>query len=96
MVVAGTTRDAATTISVADQGTGISAANQERIFEPFTQLSSGPTRSHEGVGLGLPISRMLAELMGGSLDVASEPGRGSTFLVQLPGPVVLDDARKPA
>jgi len=93
-VVVGTTRDA-TTISVADQGTGISATNQKRIFEPFTQLSSGPTRSHEGVGLGLPISRMLAELMGGSLEVASEPGKGSTFLVRLPGAVVLDGGGDP-
>jgi signal transduction histidine kinase/streptogramin lyase/ActR/RegA family two-component response regulator len=67
---------------VQDTGPGISPQDLERIFQPFQQAST--TRSHiEGAGLGLAISRYLAELMGGSLQVKSVLGQGSTFWLEL-------------
>ncbi|AHG88026.1 CHASE domain protein [Gemmatirosa kalamazoonensis] len=68
-------------IEVTDHGPGIAPADQERIFEEFVQL---PGATPGGTGLGLPISRRLAELLGGSLGVTSAPGRGSTFCVTIP------------
>jgi PAS domain S-box-containing protein len=76
------TADGGVTIAVTDQGDGISAADQERIFHEFVQL--GKTQLQDGTGLGLPISRRLAELLRGSLTVESSPGVGSTFFLQLP------------
>jgi signal transduction histidine kinase/DNA-binding response OmpR family regulator len=63
---------------VVDTGVGIPGDQLEAIFEPFTQLTPD-AQGREGVGLGLPISRSLATLMGGSLSVSSAPGEGSTF-----------------
>ena len=71
----------AVVIAVRDHGPGIARGDQERIFEEFVQL---PGSTPGGTGLGLPISRRLAELLGGALTVASEPGDGSTFYVTLP------------
>jgi len=69
-------------ISVADQGPGISAEDQERIFLEFVQL--GKTQLQDGTGLGLPISRRLAQLLRGSLTVDSTIGQGSKFVLELP------------
>jgi len=69
-------------IAVKDQGDGISAEDQERIFHEFVQL--GKTQLQDGTGLGLPISRRLAELLHGALTVQSTLGIGSTFCLQLP------------
>lgn len=72
-------------IEVQDTGIGIAPELQERIFEAFTQGdSSSLTRRHEGTGLGLTISRKLVELMGGSMGVASQRGKGSTFWFRVP------------
>jgi PAS domain S-box-containing protein len=71
-------------MSVVDRGLGIPEGEQQRIFEEFVQLHPG---EHRGTGLGLSISRRLAELLGGTLVVASAPGRGSTFTLTLPGGV---------
>ncbi|MGI8619500.1 MAG: sensor histidine kinase [Gemmatimonadaceae bacterium] len=73
-------------ISVTDSGPGIPLADQQRIFEEFEQVDAG-SRTHSerrGTGLGLPISRRLAEAMGGDVTLESEPGKGATFSLWLP------------
>jgi signal transduction histidine kinase len=67
-------------ISVADHGPGIAPGDLPRIWEDFVQLGNG---DDTGTGLGLPIARRLAELLGGSLEVDSTPGAGSTFRLHL-------------
>ena len=71
-------------IDVADTGIGIAVDQFERIFDPFVQVQSGTTRTSEGVGLGLAISRDMARQMGGDVYVTSESGNGSTFTLALP------------
>ena len=69
---------------VTDTGAGIPPDKLQSIFDPFVQAESGHSRSREGSGLGLTISRRLARLMGGDLTVKSEVGKGSTFTLWLP------------
>jgi PAS domain S-box-containing protein len=75
---------AAIAIAVTDTGPGIAPDQRERVFEPFVQVDASRTRTQEGVGLGLAISRDLARGMGGDLTVESEEGVGSTFVLTLP------------
>jgi PAS domain S-box-containing protein len=81
-VVCEPTEDGGAAVEVIDHGEGISNADQERIFHEFVQL--GRTQLQDGTGLGLPISRRLAELLRGSLSVRSTPGEGSAFRLDMP------------
>ena len=71
-------------IDVIDSGVGLSASAQSRIFEAFTQADASTTRKFGGTGLGLTISRQLVGLMGGTISIESEVGRGSTFSLAIP------------
>jgi PAS domain S-box-containing protein len=71
-------------ISVSDQGEGIPASEQERIFDRFYRVDDGPTRATGGIGLGLYITKQLVESMSGRLWVTSRAGAGSTFSFSLP------------
>ncbi len=74
---------------VVDTGIGLTAAQIDRLFEPFTQADSQTTRNYGGTGLGLAISRRLASLLGGDIQVTSEFGSGSTFTLSIAtGPLV--------
>jgi signal transduction histidine kinase len=72
-------------LAVADNGIGLTAEQQARLFQEFTQAESLTARRYGGTGLGLALSRKLARMMGGDVTVASEPGKGSVFTVRLPG-----------
>ncbi|GMU46041.1 MAG: hypothetical protein AMXMBFR26_08230 [Porticoccaceae bacterium] len=69
---------------ISDTGIGIGPEQRERIFEPFTQADSSPSKRFPGTGLGLTICRQLVEIMGGALGLDSELGRGSTFWFEVP------------
>ena len=77
-------------VAVADNGIGIAAADQARLFAAFTQIDSSLSRKYEGTGLGLALVRRLAELHGGAVGANSELGRGATFRVWLPYRPVLE------
>jgi signal transduction histidine kinase/CheY-like chemotaxis protein len=74
----------AITFAVADTGIGIAPEDQEKIFEEFTQVRNPLQQRVKGTGLGLPLCRRLATLLGGSIGLESKPGEGSTFLVTIP------------
>jgi two-component system phosphate regulon sensor histidine kinase PhoR len=73
-----------TEIAVADDGIGISPAHLGRLFERFYRVDAGRSRELGGTGLGLSIVKHLVELMGGTVDVESEPGKGACFTLRLP------------
>jgi signal transduction histidine kinase len=72
------------TLAIRDTGAGIAPDQQERIFEAFVQADDSFTRTHQGTGLGLALSRRFAVALGGTLTLESAPGEGSTFTVRLP------------
>jgi signal transduction histidine kinase/ligand-binding sensor domain-containing protein/CheY-like chemotaxis protein/HPt (histidine-containing phosphotransfer) domain-containing protein len=82
-------------VGVADTGLGIALENQARIFDEFAQEDASTTRRFGGTGLGLAISRQIIDLMGGSLAVSSEPGKGSTFSFELSLPLADSPSQLP-
>jgi len=84
-------------LTVADQGIGIDHERMEELFREFHQLDASETRAFGGLGLGLAFVHRVAQDLGGSVDVTSEPGKGSAFTVQLPAEarVEMVDVRDP-
>ncbi len=82
-------------ITVADTGIGIAPEDCETIFSEFTQLANPLQRKVKGTGLGLPLSRRLATLLGGTLEVSSQVGGGSTFRLKLPVGAPMDESASP-
>ncbi len=87
--------DAQMVYRVTDSGIGIAPEHLKHLFDAFQQADTSTTRRFGGTGLGLAISRRLAELMGGVVQVRSEPGAGSVFELRLPWVAVADDAPQP-
>jgi hypothetical protein len=71
-------------VAVSDTGIGIRPKEIASLFQPFHQIDTGLSRKHEGTGLGLSISKKLMDLMGGTIDVHSQWGQGSTFTIRFP------------
>ncbi|MBL9148954.1 MAG: HAMP domain-containing histidine kinase [Phycisphaerae bacterium] len=71
-------------LGVIDEGPGIPLDMQETIFEKFRQVDASHTRQHSGTGLGLAICKELAEILGGTVQLSSVPGKGATFSIELP------------
>jgi signal transduction histidine kinase/DNA-binding response OmpR family regulator len=89
--------DGTLTLAVSDTGIGIAVEDQGRIFDEFTQVHHRLQARAKGTGLGLPLCRKLAQLLGGQIALASEPGAGSTFSVTLPLTLAIDaSADEPA
>jgi len=82
--------------SVSDDGIGMTPKQIARLFQPFEQADSSTSRNYGGTGLGLTISKQLVEMMGGSIDVNSEAGKGSTFRFNIHCGVVDERASHPA
>ncbi len=82
--VTGHARRGVLELAVADTGVGITAEDLPRLFQRFSQLDSSLARKHNGTGLGLVLTKRMAQLHGGDVTVESTPGRGSTFTVTLP------------
>jgi signal transduction histidine kinase len=81
---AGRAGDGAIRLTVRDTGPGIAEDQRSTIFEKFRQLDASKTREHAGTGLGLAITKELVSILGGTIELDSEPGKGAAFIVTLP------------
>ena len=93
ITVAATSDGSTITLSVSDPGPGIAPEHLDRVFERFYRVDSARSRDEGGTGIGLAIARSVVEAHGGRITAASEPGRGSTFTIELPA-VDLADAEE--
>ncbi|WP_420572924.1 PAS domain-containing sensor histidine kinase [Kordia sp.] len=84
VTISSDTKTQTATICVKDTGIGIEAENITKIFDPFVQESVGFSRKYEGTGIGLSLSKRYIEILDGSIEVQSEVGKGSDFIVKLP------------
>jgi signal transduction histidine kinase len=84
-------KDGSVTFAIADNGIGMRAEDISAALAIFSQIDNPLTRSRQGTGLGLPLSKMLAELHGGSLDIDSTPGEGTVVTVHLPANRLVSD-----
>jgi signal transduction histidine kinase/CheY-like chemotaxis protein len=80
------------TVAVTDTGIGMTPEQMRKLFQQFSQASSGTASKYGGTGLGLAISKRFCQMMGGDITVESEPGRGSTFTIRLPRMAQSDEA----
>jgi signal transduction histidine kinase len=71
-------------LQVSDTGIGIEKSKMDSVFEPFQQVDNSIHRSFSGLGLGLTVARRMAELIGGTIQVKSEPGIGTTVMMRFP------------
>ncbi len=81
--------------AVSDPGIGIDPSFRQHLFEPFKQESQGRSRTHEGTGLGLALTKRMVKLLGGRIEVESAKGEGSTFVVEVPPVVPTDETETP-
>jgi signal transduction histidine kinase/CheY-like chemotaxis protein len=81
---------------VKDTGIGMNPVQVSRLFESFIQVDSSLSRKFGGTGLGLALSRRFARMMGGDIEVSSEPGKGSVFTLRIPSDVVIPDPKRKA
>lgn len=88
-------QDENVSIAVKDDGIGIEPQNLERVFEEFSQIDTSNSRKYKGTGLGLPIAKNYARLLGGNLTVQSEFGKGATFILVIPPDFPKDKLQKP-
>ena len=87
----GSSGDDRLAFSVTDSGIGMTLEQRANLFQAFTQVEVGATRSHDGAGLGLAITQRFCAMLGGDVSVESEPGEGSTFTITLPAVVPAAD-----
>ncbi len=84
------TKEGKAKINIIDSGIGMDEATANRVFEPFTQADASTTRQYGGTGLGLSITRNYIELMGGDIDVSSQPGHGTEIRISIPVSEAMD------